>query len=154
LGFEAYELSGTAQIAVIGSTEQTKAGIREKGTKSGRARTVALTALAIEELRHHKTGQAEELLRVGVRQTDDMYVVAQADGQPLKPNSLTHEFVRFVTSGTAMRRICWRAAFIPKSRKSVWVTLRSRSRWTCIHMCCPACKPTPRRALTRCCEWS
>ena len=70
--------------------------MREKGTKSGRARTVALTALAIDELRRHKAHQAEELLRLGVRQTDDMYVVAQADGQPLKPNSLTHEFVRFV----------------------------------------------------------
>ena len=98
------ELSGAAQIAVIGSTEQTKAGIREKGTKSGRARTVALTALAIEELRRHKTHQAEELLRVGVRQTDDMDVVAQADGQPLKPNSLTHEFVRFV-AGTDLPRV-------------------------------------------------
>ena len=98
------ELSGARQIAVIGSTEQTKAGIREKGTKSGRARTVALTALAIEELRRHKTRQAEELLTVGVRQTDDMYVVAQADGQPLKPNSLTHEFVRFV-AGTDLPRV-------------------------------------------------
>ena len=90
------DLSGAAQLAVLGSTEQTKAGIREKETKSGRARSVALTLLAIEELRHHKKRQAEELLRCGVRQTDDMYVVAQADGQPLKPNSLTHEFVRFI----------------------------------------------------------
>jgi integrase len=98
------ELSGATQIAVIGSTEQTKAGIREKGTKSGRARTVALTALAIEELRRHKTRQAEELLTVGVRQTDDMYVVAQAEGQPLKPNSLTHEFVRFI-AGTDLPRV-------------------------------------------------
>ena len=79
-------------------------GTREKGTKSGRARTVALTALAIEELRSHKTRQAEELLRLGVRQSEDMYVVAQADGQPLKPNSLTHEFVRFI-AGTALPRI-------------------------------------------------
>jgi integrase len=92
------ELSGASQLAVISSVEQTKAGIREKGTKSGRARTVALTALAIEELRHHKVWQAEELLRVGVRQTDDMYVVVQADGQPPKPNSLTHEFVRFIAT--------------------------------------------------------
>jgi len=58
----------------------------------------------LEELRKHKTRQAEELLRVGVRQSDDMYVVAQADGQPLKPNSLTHEFVRFIVA-TALPRI-------------------------------------------------
>jgi integrase len=98
------ELSGTAQLAIVGSTEQTKAGIREKGTKSGRARTVALTALALEELRRHKMRQAEELLRVGVRQSDDAYVVAQADGEPLKPNSLTHEFIRFL-AGTALPRV-------------------------------------------------
>ena len=89
------QLSGLAQLSIIGSTEQTKAGTREKDTKSGRARTVALTALAVEELRRHKVRQAEELLQLGLPQTDHMFVVAQADGQPLKPNSLTHEFARF-----------------------------------------------------------
>jgi integrase len=98
------ELSGAAQLSIVSSTEQTKAGVREKGTKSGRARTVALTALATEELRRHKARQAEELLRLGVRQTDDMYVVAQADGQLLKPNSLTHEFVRFI-GGTRLPQV-------------------------------------------------
>ena len=98
------ELSGAVQLSIVGSIEQTKAGVREKSTKSGRARTVALTALAAEELRSHKARQAEELLRLGVRQTDDMFVVAQADGQPLKPNSLTHEFVRFIV-GTALPRV-------------------------------------------------
>jgi integrase len=98
------EPSGTAQLAVVGSTEQTKAGIREKETKSGRARTVALTALAVEELRRHKIRQAEELLRLALRQSDDMYVVAQADGHPLKPNSLTHEFVRFI-AGSGLPKI-------------------------------------------------
>src|SRR5262249_23969811 len=77
------DLSGTMQLAIVSSIEQTKAGIREKETKSGRARTVALTALTIEELRRHKVRPAEELLRLGLRQSDDMYVVAQADGQPL-----------------------------------------------------------------------
>jgi integrase len=98
------ELSSAAQLSVVGSTEQTKTGIREKGTKSGRARTVALTAFAVEELRRHKAGQAEELLRLGMRQTDDIYVVAQTDGQPLKPNSLTHEFVRFI-AGTTLPKV-------------------------------------------------
>jgi integrase len=40
------------QIAVVASTEQTDAGnIREKEAKSGRARTVAMPAMAVEELR-------------------------------------------------------------------------------------------------------
>ena len=92
------------QLSISASTEQTKAGIREKSTKSGRARTVALAQLAIEELRRHKLNQAEELLKLGLRQTDEMYVVAQADGEPLKPNSLTHEFVRFI-AGTDLPKV-------------------------------------------------
>jgi integrase len=98
------ELSDGAQLAVIGSIEQTKLGIREKEPKSGRARTVSLAALAVEELRHHKMRQAEELLRIGLRQSDDMYVVAQADGHLLRPHSLTHEFVRFI-AGTTLPRV-------------------------------------------------
>ena len=33
-----------------------------------------------------------------------MYVVARADGGPLKPNSLTHEFARFI-AGTGLPRV-------------------------------------------------
>jgi len=93
-----------AVLEVKKSTEQTKAGIREKDTKTGYARTVTLTALAVEGLRRHKIRQAEELLRFGVRQTDAFHVTAQTNGQPLKPNSLTHEFVRFI-AGTKLPRI-------------------------------------------------
>ena len=92
-----------AQLAVIASAEQTASGVREKETKSGRARTVSLTGLALEELCRHKARQAEELLRLGIRQTDDMHVVAQIDGQPLMPQSLTHEFSRFIASNTLPR---------------------------------------------------
>jgi integrase len=95
---------GNAQIAVIGSVEQTRQGIREKTPKNGRARTVAMTTFAMDELRRHRVRQAEELLRFGIRQSDDTHVVAQADGRPLKPNSLTHEFARFI-AGTTLPRI-------------------------------------------------
>jgi integrase len=97
------DLAG-AQLSINRSTEQTKAGIREKETKAGRGRTVALTRLSVEELHRHKARQAEELLRLGVQLSDEMYVVAQADGNPLKPNSLTHEFVRFIT-GSGLPRV-------------------------------------------------
>ena len=86
----------TGQLAVVASAEQTKAGIRYKEPKGGRTRTVALSATVIKELRAHRLRQAEELLRLGVRQTDDMFVVAQADGQPLQPRSLTHEWTRLL----------------------------------------------------------
>lgn len=86
----------TGQLAVVESAEQTKAGIRYKEPKGGRARTVALSATVTKELRAHRLRQAEELLRLGVRQTDEMFVVAQADGQPLQPRSLTHEWTRLL----------------------------------------------------------
>jgi integrase len=92
------------QIAVIGSTEQVKRTTREKTPKSGRARTVALATFAVEQLCQHKTRQAEELFKLGIRQDDNMYVVAQIDGNPLKPDSLTHEFVRFI-AGTTLPRV-------------------------------------------------
>jgi integrase len=84
------------QLAVVASTEQTEAGCREKETKSGRARTIALPALVVAELRRHRLEQAEQLLRLGIRATDDHHVVMQADGTPLQPNSLTHAFATFL----------------------------------------------------------
>src|SRR5262249_55369682 len=57
------------QLAVVASIEQTKTGCREKETKSGRARTVALSATVIEELRRQRLQQAQDLLQLGVRLT-------------------------------------------------------------------------------------
>ncbi len=84
------------QLSVAASVEQTKAGIRIKETKSGKARTVALPSLVVSELRRHRARQAEDLLRLGVRLGDDSHIVCREDGEPLQPNSLTHEFVRIL----------------------------------------------------------
>ena len=84
------------QLSVTASTEQTNRGIREKETKSGKSRTVALPSLIVDELRRHRVAQAEGLLAAGVRLTDDHHVVAREDGQPVQPRSLTHAFVKFV----------------------------------------------------------
>src|SRR5262249_26556396 len=84
------------QLSVTASTEQTNRGIREKETKSGKARTVALPSLIVDELHQHRVAQAEALLQAGVGLTDDPRVVAGEDGQPLQPRSLTHAFVKFV----------------------------------------------------------
>jgi integrase len=83
------------QISVVASAEQTDQGVREKETKSGKGRTIVLSAAEVEELRTHRARQAEGLLALGVRLTDDHHVVARADGQPLQPRSLTHAFVKF-----------------------------------------------------------
>jgi integrase len=84
------------QLAVVASTEQTAAGCREKETKSGRARAIALPAMVIEELRRHRLEQAQRLLQFGIRATTDHHVVTQFDGAPLQPNSLTHAFRDFL----------------------------------------------------------
>ena len=91
------------QLAVVESAEQTKAGIRYKEPKSGKARTVAMSATVVEELRLHRIAQAQELLRLGVRLSDHTLLVAQPDGTPLQPNSLTHEWVRLSGKTTLPR---------------------------------------------------
>jgi integrase len=85
------------QLAVVASTEQTDAGeVREKEAKGGKARSVALPALAIEELRRWRLFQAEELLRLGIRADDSRHVLTKADGDPVQPRSLTHVMSSFL----------------------------------------------------------
>lgn len=86
----------SGQIAVVASTEQTAGRCREKETKSGRARTLALPEMVVVELRRHRLEQAERLFRLGIRVTADHHVVTQLDGTPLQPNSLTHAFTDFI----------------------------------------------------------
>jgi integrase len=80
-------------ISIEQSAEQTHAGVRYKPPKSGRARTVAMGATVIAELRAHRLAQVQALLSIGVRLTDDSFVVTQADGSPVQPNTLTHNWV-------------------------------------------------------------
>jgi integrase len=93
-----------AQVAVVQSAEQTKAGVRYKEPKSGRARTVALSATVVAELKAHRAAQAQELLKLGKRLSDDDFVTTRADGLPLRPHSLGQEWVRFL-NGSALPRI-------------------------------------------------
>ncbi|ESY51588.1 MULTISPECIES: site-specific integrase [unclassified Mesorhizobium] len=92
------------QMSIQESAEQTNEGVRYKEPKSGRARTVALSASTVAELKAHRARQAEEQLRLGIRPDADSFVVAQVDGQPLQPRSLTHEWVR-VLAKTSLPRI-------------------------------------------------
>lgn len=88
------------QLAVVQSAEQTKAGVRYKETKSGQVRTLALSPNVIAELRQHRLRQAEHLLRLGIRVADDSFVVAQVDGSPYDPDSISKEWrLRIIRSG-------------------------------------------------------
>jgi integrase len=82
-------------LRVVESLEQTKAGLRFKAPKNDHARAVTLPAFLVEELRRLRMEQAEELLRIGVRQTGTTLLCARADGEPMPPRSLTHEFAKF-----------------------------------------------------------
>jgi integrase len=95
----------SGQLAVVQSAEQTRAGVRYKAPKSGRSRTVALSGTVLAELKAHRLQQAQELLKVGKRLSDEDFVVAQADGSPLQPHSLGQEWVRFLERNTSLPRI-------------------------------------------------
>jgi integrase len=92
------------RLAVVQSAEQTKAGVRYKEPKSGQVRTVALSAAVVSELRAHRTSQAENLLKLGIRLDADGFVVAQADGSPYDPDSISKEW-RLRIIKTALPRI-------------------------------------------------
>lgn len=92
------------QISIVESAEQTKEGIRYKEPKSGRARTVSLSRTILAELKAHRARQAEEQLRLGLRPDDNSFVIAQIDGRPIQPRSLTHEWMRLIQK-TALPRI-------------------------------------------------
>jgi len=64
---------------------------------------VALSVIVAEELRAHRLKQAEELLRIGVRQTDATFVYAREDGEPMQPRSLTHAWQQMVARTTLPR---------------------------------------------------
>jgi integrase len=92
------------RISVVESAEQIGSSVRYKQPKNGRGRTLALPPFLITEIKAHRTRQAEELLKVGVRLSDDTFVVAQADGSPLQPDSITQDWFRKL-EGTSLPRI-------------------------------------------------
>jgi integrase len=86
------------KMTVLESAEQTAAGIRYKPPKSGRGRAVALSAMVITELRQHRLAQAEELLRLGVRQSDQTLLYTRQDGEPVQPRSLSQMWSEITTT--------------------------------------------------------
>jgi len=84
------------RLSVVASTEQGCGGLREKETKTGRGRLVALPAILVTELRRHRLQQAEWFLKLGVRLTDDHHVCAREDGEIVWPSSLGRAFQTFL----------------------------------------------------------
>jgi integrase len=90
---------------VVASLEQTKTGLRFKAPKTEKARAITLPAFVIEELRQLKRQQAEKMLSVGVRQTEQSLVCAHWDGEPRQPRSMTHEFAKQVSRVKDLPRV-------------------------------------------------
>jgi integrase len=86
----------TGQISVVESLEQTKAGLRFKSPKSGKGRTVALSATVVDELRAHRVKRAQGLLRLGVGLSDDDLVIGHADGSIISPIYISQLWARTI----------------------------------------------------------
>lgn len=93
----------TGRLSIETSIEQTAQGTREKPPKSGRSRSITLPALLVEELRRHRIRQAEELLRLGIRQTEETHVCLREDASPWKPRMLTYAVARLIRSSGLTR---------------------------------------------------
>ena len=83
-------------LQVVETIEETKTGLRFKPPKSGKTRAITLPAFAVAELRRLKRDQAEQLLKLGVRQNGATLVCGRADGEIHSPLAVTYEFARFV----------------------------------------------------------
>ncbi len=94
-----------AIMRVVESIEQTKSGLRFKAPKTEKTRAITLPAFAVDELRRLKAQQAKDLALLGIRQDGHTLVCGQADGQPLQPRSLTHEFSRLVARVADLPRV-------------------------------------------------
>jgi integrase len=64
-------------------------------TKSGRVRSFTLPESQSARLRRLKREQAETLLRRGVRQTEETFVITKRDGGQMSPSTLTFAFNNF-----------------------------------------------------------
>ena len=86
----------TGQISVVESLEQTKAGLRFKSPKSGKGRTVALSATMSDELRTHRILRAEDMLKLGQALSDEDHVIAHVDGSIVQPIYISQHWARTI----------------------------------------------------------
>jgi integrase len=83
-------------VEVVETIEETRVSFRFKPPKNGKTRAITLPAFAVTELRRWKHQQAEDLLRLGIRQSGSTLVCGRADGEVHSPLALTYEFARFI----------------------------------------------------------
>ena len=151
---------GAAQLAVTESAEQTRAGVRYKKPKSGKGRTVALSARVVNELRGHRVQQAQELLNARrsadrrrfcccpgrwqpVAAANHHPPMASAAGEP--QGAATHSLPRFAARSCDPYAILWRAS---QDRQRAARALEGRDHDGLYSHVLPGCRRTLPRALT------
>jgi integrase len=96
------DLAG-AQLSVVESLEQTKAGLRFKSPKSGKGRTVALPPTVVDELRSYRAKRAQEALRLGAGLSDEDLVIAHEDGSQVTPIYISQQWGRLIAKTSLAR---------------------------------------------------
>ena len=151
-------------MSIAQTIEETDAGgIAFKQPKTERSRRlIALPTLAVEVLRRHRAGQAQERLRMGRDWQDHDLVCCDAIGRPLSKNRVTRHFENYVVASVSMRtftpcgiatlRHCWPPMFIPRSCKNDSATVQSPSRSIPTATLHRRWGRTRRIGLTQCCE--
>ena len=92
-----------AQMSVVESLEQTKAGLRVKSPKSGKGRTVALSQTVVDELRAYRAKRAQEMLRLGAGLSNDDLVIAHEDGSQITPIYISQQWGRLICKTSLAR---------------------------------------------------
>ena len=67
-------------------------------------RAVPLLPEAVDRLRRHRAEQAQRLLRLGIRATDDDVVCDRGDVQPIDPSTYTHAASRMQNERSSLVR--------------------------------------------------
>jgi integrase len=93
-----------AHLTVVESIEQTNNAVAIKMPKSDRARSIALGPTLVAALRAHKAAQAQELLKLGVRQSGDTLVCAHPDGSLMHPRWISKKWAMAIKSSGLPRR--------------------------------------------------
>jgi integrase len=93
------------KLVIVQSAEQTSRGIRYKEPKSGRTRSIALSATMTRELAEYQSKQSVRLVSHGRHLGENDRVVMLSRPKPARPDAITHEWVRFLRNNPTLPRI-------------------------------------------------
>jgi integrase len=85
-------ISGALHITK--SLEETKKGIRVKGTKSGEPRKFVVPAVALQALKEHHIPQAEHKRLFGADYCNSQLIFCEPNGEFLSPSNITRRITK------------------------------------------------------------